>query len=93
MVFEAVKRNTQIRQLAQHLRVARQRLRLVVMVGEHRLHTELFGQLNNAGCRLAVSDQQAAFGVGGLFAPLAVQRGHRRMDKTHPPVMRGQIFQ
>ena len=63
MVFEAVKSDASARQSAQYLSIARQRLRFIIVVGEHRLNPQRLSGTDHNLQRFAVSNQQTRFGV------------------------------
>ena len=52
-----------------HDGVARDRLRLVVPIAEHRCHREFMGQARDLDARLAVANDQAA----ALFAQMSIE--------------------
>ena len=62
MVFEAVKAHTLDRQTGRHVGIAGQGLRLVVMVGEHRLHTQRQRLLQHGAAGLVMQHHQAGSG-------------------------------
>ena len=93
MVFEAVKRNAMVGQTAAHLGVAGQGLGLVVMVGEHRLHTQVLGKLNHRVDGLAVAHQQTRLCMGRAFAPCGIEFLQRSVDEGHATVLARQLVQ
>ena len=93
MVFEGVQHGAVVRQVAQHTGVARQGLRLVVVVGEHRLHPQLRGQSGHLHLGHAVGHQQVHPRVASRLAQrmqLRIQVQQRGPDELHPPVGTGQ---
>ena len=93
MVFVGVQRNAMVGQGAAHLRVARLRLRLVVVVGKYGLHTQLLRQFGHFFFGLAVAHDQACGFVAGQLAQLRVQIDQRFANELHPPVGPGQGVQ
>ena len=96
MVFEAVKAHAFGRQTGRHLGVAGNSLRLVVVVGEHRLHTQRQRLLHHGAAGLVVQDHQAGFG----HAVRQCQRRQSRVqldqgmpDELNAPVRTGQPVQ
>jgi len=82
MVLERQQPRAQARQAPGHLRIARQRLWLVVMVAEHGLHAELSGQPRDLVHRAAVAhDERAA-----MPAQVLVQHLQSAEDELDAPV-------
>jgi len=77
MVLAGVQRNAGAGQGAAHLRVAGQRIGLVVVVGVHRLHMQVSGQLRHGLRCVAVAHQQA-------HALDAVRGGQRAQLRLQP---------
>ena len=89
VVFVAVQQDAGVRQGAQHLRVARFGLRLVVVVGKHRLHGELLRQRGHRLDRLAMHhDQTHAFHtvLAAQGAQGVVEFHQRFANEFHAPV-------
>ena len=86
MVFVGVQGNAEIGQSPSHLGVACQRGRLVVVVGKHRLNTQLMGQLGQFfPCFAMANDQTRAF-EACQSPQLRVQIDQRLADEFDPAV-------
>ena len=86
VVLAGVQGDAQAGELAAHGGVARNRLRLVIVGREHRLHAELAGQRRHFGGGRTVAHDQPGFGAAGQRAQLGVELQQRRMDELNPAV-------
>ena len=96
MVFEAVKAHPLGRQTGCHLGVAGNGLRLVVMVGEHRLHTECQRLLHHGATGCVVQHHQPGPGYAmrqGQRRQCGVQLDQAMPDELDAPVRARQPIQ
>ncbi len=96
VVLVTVQQDTGVGQIAKHLGVARQRRRIVVVVGEHRLDLQPLGQRGNGPAGLVVQhDEAGTCPTAGLpeGVQVRVELHQRLADEFDAPVRPGQGIQ